>query len=271
MYLGHWELQTNPFPPEIEARYFYRAATCEEALARLEFLIDERRRVGLLVGGPGSGKTMLLEVLAQQWRQSGRQVVRLNLLGFAPGEFLARLVGAFSLPTWDATSRGDLWRQVDDALAIERYQRRDTVLLLDGVSFADAETIQDVLRLAQHEAGTEAGLSLVLAVCRRGLARLDWRLHELVHLRTTLEPWDLLDVNGWVSAALARAGRKATTFDDVALRELTELSEGNPRRLQRLAELALIAGAGQGLKRIDAATVQDVHAELVGAELAEAK
>ena len=72
MYQAHWGLQESPFRGRPDPKLFYQSPTHEEALARLHFLSDQRRRLGLLVGASGSGKSLFLEVFAQQLRRTGR-------------------------------------------------------------------------------------------------------------------------------------------------------------------------------------------------------
>ena len=57
MYHSHWGLDEAPFRTDLDPRYFYQSPTHEEALARLHFPVDYRRRLGLSRGEPGSGKS----------------------------------------------------------------------------------------------------------------------------------------------------------------------------------------------------------------------
>ena len=59
------------------------------------------------------------------------------------------------------------------------------------------------------------------------------------------------DTVGYVQTALVDAGRFEPLFDERALARLHELSEGVPRRVARLADGALLAGAAAGLEMID--------------------
>ena len=72
MYQAHWGLQESPFRGDLDPKSFYQSPTHEEALARLSFLVGQHRRLGLLVGPSGSGKSLLLEVFAQQLRRRKR-------------------------------------------------------------------------------------------------------------------------------------------------------------------------------------------------------
>ena len=44
---------------------------------------------------------------------------------------------------------------------------------------------------------------------------------------------------------------------------MQEISHGIPRRVAQIAELSLLAGAGENLQQIDAGVVESVYQELV--------
>ena len=72
MYQAHWNLQETPFSGRNPKARFFASPTHDEALARLHFLVDERRRLGLLLGPAGSGKTLVLELLAAPTQRPSR-------------------------------------------------------------------------------------------------------------------------------------------------------------------------------------------------------
>ena len=95
-----WTCHDAPFSTKLDPKRFFMNAPQEEALARLHFLVDHRRRLGLLEGPAGCGKTMLMDI-AGRIRQQGRQVVTMNLMGLDAGEFLWRLAaGLGANPAW---------------------------------------------------------------------------------------------------------------------------------------------------------------------------
>ncbi|HEY4759151.1 MAG TPA: hypothetical protein VIH42_01085, partial [Thermoguttaceae bacterium] len=64
MYQSHWGLRESPFRGGLVMQLLQRSPTHEEALARLHFLVDNQRRLGLLMGPSGSGKSLVLEAFA---------------------------------------------------------------------------------------------------------------------------------------------------------------------------------------------------------------
>jgi len=262
MYQSHWGLQESPFRSCLDPRFFYHSPTHEEALARLHFLVEQRRRVGLLMGVAGSGKSLLLEVFAGQLRQSGRPVAQANLLGVEPAEILCLLAAGLELNLDPTQPIARLWRSLTDRLAEFRYQQLNTIILLDDVDRAASPILDLVTRLAQHDPSPASRLTIVLAGQRTRMSRIGDCLLNLAELRIDVEPWEQSDTEAFLSSSLAQAGRQSSVFADPAVTRLHELSRGVPRRINQLADLALVAAAGEELQQIDAEVVDSVFHEL---------
>ena len=261
MYQAYWGLRESPFRGLLDPDFFYQSPTHEEALARLHFLVQQQRRLGLLLGRSGSGKSLLLEVLALQLRGSG-PVAKLSLLGVEPAEMLWSIASEWGLCLDPTPSLPVLWRAVTDRLVEYRYQQLRAVVLLDDVDQADARTLQHVTRLACFDFSPGTRLSIVLAGRKEGMLKLGDRLLDLAELRIDLEPWEPVDTESCVTTLLAQAGRQSPVFAEPAVARLHALSHGIPRRVSQLADLALVAGAGQELQQIDADVVEGVYQEL---------
>ena len=81
-------------------------------------------------------------------------------------------------------------------------------------------------------------------------------------MRIDIEPWQQAETEGFVRHMLARAGRSPATFTPDALARLHEVTGGVPRNINQMAELALLAAAGQGLELVDVHTIETVFDEL---------
>jgi type II secretory pathway predicted ATPase ExeA len=264
MFRKYWGLRESPFRPALDWRRFFPSPTHEEALARLDFLLDQGRRLGWLFGPTGCGKSLVLEVFARKIRRTGAQVANLSLCGADLHEFLWLI--AAELGTNPDRSEGAfrLWRGVLDRLTENRYQQLDTVLLLDDAQQAHLSVLEHVVRLAQLEGKGGGGLTIVLAADRAHC--LPGRLMELAELRIDLEPWEPADTTQYVTKALERAGATFEIFTDDALRHLHDRCQGVPRRVIKLANLALLAGAGRHANHIDADIVDSADHELGAVE-----
>jgi type II secretory pathway predicted ATPase ExeA len=262
VYLSHWDLADCPFSGRFEPKCFYQSPVHEEALARLHFLVEHRRRLGLLLGESGTGKSFLLRMFADRLRRTGQPVAAVGLLGLEPDEMMWLVAARLGLNLPRGLPAPAVWPAVTDRLAEYRYQELQTVLLLDDADRAAAAVLALAVRLVKSDLSAESRLTVVLAGREQQIGRLGRDLLELAELRIDLARWEPRDTEQYVQVSLAQAGRTAAAFDPSALVRLHELGGGVPRRVAQLADLSLVAGAGQNLNQIDADTVESVSQEL---------
>jgi general secretion pathway protein A len=262
MYQTHWGLSESPFRSCLDPDFFHASPTHEEALARLHWLVDERRRLGLLLGVSGSGKSLLMELFAHQLRRAGCPVAGMSLVAVGPVEFLCLVAEGLGLYPRREESIPKLWRMVTDRIAELRYQQTPTVLLLDDADEAPGPVLAQLTRLARHDFSPESWLTMALAGEPERIGHVGRQLLELAELRIDIEPWNAVETAAYLTSRLEKAGRRDLTFAEAAAARLHELSEGVPRRINQLADLSLLAGAGRELGQIDTETVESVYHEL---------
>src|SRR5262249_29711404 len=137
-----------------------------------------------------------------------------------------------------------------------------SIVLLDDVDEATPEVLAQVLRLAHTDVATNPAATLILAARRARVTQLGDRLLELADLRVDILPWNADATQHYLEHGLARVGRHNQVFTPEAIALLAELSQGVPRNTVQLAELSLVAAAGQELAAVDAATILGVYQEL---------
>ena len=211
-------------PKGFPSKTFVDGPPQQEALARMQFLVEQGSACGLLLGAGGSGKSLLLARFA---RQVSRQGAAVALVSGAHD----RAAALFDVAAqWGTTpdERDDLavlWRLVSDRLIEHRYQELSSVLLVDDAHFAKADLVELVLQLVASAAASRSTLAVILASRPDNLATIEPRLLELVDLRIELEPWQ-------TEATLQ--------LDDLSAHPpLSELPALDPVAVQRLHELSM--------------------------------
>jgi len=263
MYQTHWGLEKPPFPSGLDPTLFFEGASQRESLARLRFLLAHRRRLGLVLGAAGLGKSLLTTFFAQQCRLAGHAVAQVDLWGLSTREFFWQLGNKLRAAVRTEDDMLRLFRQLTDRLHENKLQGQQTVLLLDDLDQAGSDLQNQVQRLMRTEAAHGGWLTLVATANPTQLGRLGQGLLELVDLRIDLEPWDELDTIGYLQMALLEAGAERPLFDDEALTALHRASAGVPRAVNRLADFALLAGSSNSQAMIEAATIQEAS-EAIG-------
>jgi type II secretory pathway predicted ATPase ExeA len=262
MYESHWGFDRPPLTNALDVRRFFASPMHEEALARLHFLAAGARQLGVLVGDWGTGKSLLLEVFAHELRRQGYRVAKSDALGLEAEEWLMSVAVAWDLNPEPGCIARRLWAMLADRMATFRYEGVRAAVLLDNADEAPHELLVQLTRLIQSETIAESRLTTALAVRTGRIGCLDRRLLELTDLRIELGPWDVGDTHRFIEQALSLAGRKTPAFEPAALDRLHELAHGVPRRVQQLAELALVASAGCRLPLVDVHTVETTFDEL---------
>ena len=151
-----------------------------------------------------------------------------------------------------------LWRRITDRLEELTLENLRAVILLDDLDRAGGK----VLLLVERLLAIGSGLTVIGAGRPERAGRVGSRLLDQAALRIDLSPWNEEETREYLAKGFGSAGRQQVPFDDAATRRLFELSGGSPRKVNRLAELALVAGAGQRLAQIDEATIDAVEEEL---------
>lgn len=270
MHIAHWGLKRSPFAAQLNPADYYPSAIHEEALARIHFLTDSGRRLGYLVGPSGTGKSLTLEMAARQLRRVNCQVVKMNAVGLAGSEFVWRLAAALGHSLPGSSSTAECWRAIADHFVANRYQRITTVLLLDDADEMSVDLQAALCRLALTDNHPDTRLTLIFAAQPHRSSRFGTKLNELCELRIELEAWDAHETARFVEASLAEAGVDRTIFTGEALDHLFHLTQGVPRRVRQLAELALLAGAAEELSFVDDEVIESVHRSLTNSGVAEA-
>lgn len=256
----YWGLNRWPFHAKQAINQFYPTAGSTEALARIGYLA-EGRRVGVLIGESGVGKSLLLHQAARQLSRQGRVVVLIDAFGVTPRELLWQVAVKLGTAPAEDMELPKLWRLITDRIAENRLQQLHTVLLIDDVGQAGPDLITTITRLARLEPLSSPSRTIVLAAEAPQALRWNEALRGQVDLWIDLRLWELDETVGFVQTALVDAGRIEPLFEDSALQALHELSRGVPRHIIRIAEAALLAGATAGRQRIDAECLRSAQDE----------
>ena len=267
-------LSRSPIHGHLELAHFFHSPTHEEALARLHYLAEQHLRLGILLGEPGSGKSLLLTKFASELRSHQRHIVQLSLLGKDVTESLAEIAAQLHVSLGDSPALPALWRSISDRLKEHKYLQHDTIILLDDIHEASPETLTAICRLAETDPTEEARLTIVAAAHLDSLSKLPARLLERAALRVDVEPWERQDTIDFLIHAVEQLRSMdgsdlsadellpSQVFTEDAASKLHELSGGLPRRVSQLAQWALLAGAGMGMETVDDETVASAAEEL---------
>src|SRR5437016_7866452 len=253
---------TKPFGKTPDPSFLYESAQHQEALARLEYAVDEKE-LAVLVGEIGSGKTTLSRALIDRMGDA-RPVVLLINPRLTPNQLLRSIANGLGIKP--AKLRSDLLDQIHAKL-VELYEsRREPVLIIDEAQLVPSKATFDEIRLLTNFQLDDQNLLSVLLI---GQPELDWRLdraayaplRQRIGLRYALGPLSQDETFEYIEHRIRVAGGARNPFSREAMMEIHALSGGIPRLINTLATTALLDAFGEDEETIDPARIDSAARE----------
>ncbi|GDY06885.1 MAG: AAA family ATPase [Planctomycetota bacterium] len=278
MYSQHWKLNRRPFENTLEPEFFFPSHTHQAALLKMRYLIENQKGAGVLVGPTGTGKTFVIHRLAKELSQQAGPWLNFVFPQLSADDLLTdiaiRLGGeavAADWPTHSVLPRSAALRIIERSLDEHTRARRHPVLIIDDAHLIDdPATLQALELLLNFQQPPQRMFSLILLGDRLLLSRLARlpRFDERLAVRAMLQSLSPDETARYIRFRLEVSSARNAIFDAEALAEIAELSDGVPRRINRLADLALLVGYADGRSQLTAEDVASVSEELatVGVE-----
>lgn len=253
MYEKFFGLTSRPFSKTPDPRFLFLSAGHEEALARLQYAVEEKELI-LFTGNVGCGKTTLTRTLMDSLGDKYRVILLINPR-LNPTQLLRTIARRFGMHVPDNYNDSLL-----DAIferVYEDYEAGITpVIIIDESQLIpDVETFEEIRLITNFQLDDTNLLSLVLVGQPDLRDRLNLPEYEPLRQRIGLfyhiGPLKEYEIKGYVEHRVSIAGRTDMLFTDQAIKAMYFYSEGVPRVLNSLATTALLEGFCIGRNRID--------------------
>jgi len=254
MYLTFYGLADKPFNATPDPRFLYMSPGHREALAQLQYGVEERKGFIVLTGKVGTGKTTLLQALRQ--RLDSQTAISSVFNCTLPFDSILEYV----LEDLEIAKGGESPAQRLMALnnfLIERARTgQNTALILDEAQNLSPSTLEQIRLLSNFETPTSKLLQILL-VGQPELAET-LRLPELgqlkqrVGLRCQIPPLTPQETREYIRTRLRIAGaRDVGLFTDPAVDRISEYSRGIPRLISTVCDHCLLFAYADQQRRID--------------------
>lgn len=251
MYEQYWGLSSAPFANRLGTTTFYASPLHEEALARLLYSVEQHKSLVILHGPAGCGKSQLLYVLADQVRRSQRYLAAFSVANQSEGEFLGQLEKELRLGGIESDFPIIRWRRLGDFLRSTKEAGLQSVLVLDGLEQAQDSVALALCRLVGMSHQSQAHLTVVAGFNRCTPSKRLKELFEMADMGVEVTPLEREETELYIHNRLEQFGGRAAMFQTDAIDQVQKLSGGVPREINRLCELALLAGMNESRKVID--------------------
>lgn len=262
MFREFFGFRERPFGKTPNPEYLYESPQHREALARLEYAVEEKE-LALLSGAIGSGKTTLSRALIDRLGDTHPVVLLINPR-LSPSQLLRSVASGLGLtPKY---FRNDLLDQIHGKLFELYEEKREPVLMIDEAQLIPSKAAFDEIRLLTNFQLDDQNLLSVILIGQPELeARLSHRafaaLNQRIGMRYFIGPLTEEETFRYIEHRVARAGATVNPFDHDAMAEIHRWSGGIPRLINTIATTALLDAFGDDAQTIDATRVRNAAAE----------
>lgn len=261
----YFGLKEKPFSKTPDPRYLYLSSAHEEALARLQYAVEEREMV-LLTGEVGCGKTTLTRALMDELDDTAYQIVLIINPRLSPAQFLKAVAKRL-----DITETPRFRQELLDIIYERLYQLDtagiNTVIIIDEAQLIPRrETFEEIRLLTNFQLDHKNLLSIILVaqpdLKRRFAHRVYRPLLQRIALYFHLPPLTEDETEEYIKHRLRVAGATADVFDKEAIRLIYKYSGGIPRVINTLATNAMLEAIGSDKRIVDASCVRRALSEI---------
>jgi general secretion pathway protein A len=263
LYLKFFSLQEYPFSIGCEDRFFYESDIHAEALANMEYTVQQRKGMVLITGEVGAGKTFLANMLAARLGPSCL-VVDVPHPADSAKQLLRSVAEGVGIETSGETDKLSLVRQLKDRLDQLHRRGRIVAVILDEVQDLPNSAMEEIRLMWNWERNGQRLLQFVLV----GQPELRDRLQE--------PRWESLQQRIVLSYHLGRLGLRDTAkyilhrrkvaasngcplqFTVRAIEQIYAATRGIPRLINILCDNALLTAYARSTYKINSDIISTV-------------
>lgn len=279
MYARFFGLQHEPFTIAPDPRYLFMSERHREALAHLLYGLGGGGGFVLLTGEIGAGKTTVCRCFLEQVPKHCNVAYIFNPRQSA-AELMRSVCDEFRIPVAHAgdgpPSIKDCVDALNEFLLKTHAVGHNNLLIIDEAQQLDADVLEQLRLLTNLETNERKLLQIVLIgqpelrdmLARPQLEQLAQRVIARYHLGALTEA----ETIRYVRHRLVVAGlATALPFEAEALRTLHRLTRGVPRRINLLADRAMLGAFALGQTRITRTVVEQAAEEVLGRDETKAR
>lgn len=263
MFEEYYGFKVKPFSKTPDPKFLFLSKSHEEALARLQYAIEERE-IAILTGEVGSGKTTMTRALMDSM-EGCRFVVILNprLTSYDLIKTLSMRFGCNVI----SEKKADLLEAIYEKVYEDYRSGIIPVIIIDEAHLIPyKETFEEIRLLTNFQLDDRNLLSLILVGQPDLRKKLDLpsllALKQRIGISYHLSPLGEDEIKAYIEHRIKAGGRVTPLFTDEAITSIYRYSRGIPRVINSLANMALLEGLSRDADLIDEKIVRSAAMEI---------
>ncbi|MEN6616677.1 MAG: AAA family ATPase [Syntrophorhabdus sp.] len=247
-YLEFFKLDDDPFRLTPDPGYFFPSQEHNEILNSLNYAIEQKEGFSLVVGQPGTGKTTILRILIDHWKDSA-EIALIMTPRLMPEEFLQAILEDLNIEL-SGRNKNEMLKAFRDILITHAATGKRIIIIVDEAQNMPDETIEELRLLSNLETEKEKLLQIILMgqpELQKKLTAAHLRqLDQRITIRATLRPLTRSETSDYINFRLIKAGKGTIIFDEESRKRIYDTSKGIPRVINLVASRALMAAFVSG-------------------------
>ena len=251
-YLQFFGLDDDPSRLTPDPTYFFPSREHNEILASLYYAIEQKEGFSVIVGEPGTGKTTILRILLDRWKDKA-DIALILTPRLSPEEFLQAVLEDIHVQS-GGTNKNEMLKAFRDILIEHSSTGKRVIIIVDEAQNLPDETLEELRILSNLETEKEKLLQIILLgqpeLKRRLQADNLKQLNQRVTIRATLKPLSEDETSDYIHFRLIKAGKGNVIFDGEAQKRIYRISGGIPRLINLVCSRSIMAAFVSGSSTI---------------------
>jgi general secretion pathway protein A len=265
MYYEHFRLSGEPFSLTPDPAFLFLSEKHREAMAAVQYGLENGRGFITLIGEVGTGKTTILySVLSQLGPEVAAAYVPYAAHTF--DDLLTAALKDLGEKPPAGASRLDLLEILQQMLVRRDEAGQRTALVIDEAQSLADSTFEELRLLSNFETYTRKLLQIVLVGQPELQTRLRQQnlrqLQQRVSVRAIINPLDAAEMQAYIQHRLKQVGGDEQLFEPAALRAIVRHARGIPRRANILCHSALLFAFGRSQPVVTMSAAREAIAEM---------